>query len=161
MAINGYKFDREQRERFCEHLAEHGAPTLACDAVGISYECMRVHRKDDEEFQAMYAAAMERHRDRLYDEAQSRAVDGWNERPVVDKDGNVVGHVRKKSDTLMSLLLKRADPAFRDQVKIDQTTRHEGRVTVAHDVDLSTLSKKGRAALRAVLAELSDDAEDD
>lgn len=156
MAINGYKFGPAQRKLFCAHLAHHGAPTLACDEAKISYACMRTHYNEDDEFREMYDEAMKQHRDRLYDEAQRRAVEGWDERPVVDKEGNVVGHVRKKSDTLMAMLLRRADPSFREHVKVDQTTKHEGRVTVAHDVDLSALSKKARSALREVIGELDE-----
>lgn len=156
MAIKGYKFGPAQRLLFCAHLAEHGAPTMACAEAEISYACMRTHYNEDDEFRQMYDDAMSQHRDRLYDEAQKRAVEGWIERPIVDKEGNVVGEVRKKSDTLMALLLKRADPSFREQVKIDQTTKHEGSVTVKHDVDLTKLSKKARAKLREVIGELDE-----
>jgi hypothetical protein len=42
----------------------------------------------------------------LEEEARRRAVDGFNERPILDREGNEIARVREYSEGLLALLLK-------------------------------------------------------
>lgn len=147
------KFTEALKAKFCEHLAEWGAPTIAADHAGVAYETARRHRETDEEFAAAWEEALIRHHDSLVKEATERARDGYVERPMFDRDGQHVGDVLKKSDGLMTLFLKRGDPSFRETVKVDQRVEHTGTVRSEHVLDLTGLAPEVVERIAAVLRE--------
>lgn len=137
------------KDRFLEELERTGHVYHSCKVAGMSYQLMKHHREGgpkadrDPEFEEQYQNAMASFLETLRKEAIRRAVDGWKERPVVDKEGNVVGEVRKYSDRLLELLLKRHDEGFKERVAVDAKTEHTGTVTHAHShgVDFEALYK--------------------
>ena len=134
----GDKFTGKCRATFLEELARTGHIYHACKVAGISYQTMKHHREGgpkadrDPDFEGDYLQAMGDYVGTLKKEAQRRAVDGWDERPVIDKEGNVVGHVKKFSDTLLLALLKRSDDGYKERVQVDAKTEHTGTVQHAH-----------------------------
>ena len=88
-------------------------------------------RRHSECFAAQWDEALEEGTDLLEAEARRRAVTGIDE-PVYHK-GEVVGSIKKYSDTLLIFLLKAHNPQkFRDGVKVE----HTGATDVGVDRDL-------------------------
>ena len=163
-------------ERALSDLEEYGLVRQAAEAGGVSYEWVRKHIqetvKDPDSpglrmpnpiyrpaLREAWHGALAAHVERLRTEALRRAVEGWDERPILDKEGNVVGHVRKYSDRLLELVLKRLDPEFRERFDVTAQTKDQEIARdeeTAASVDLRKLSAEGRAALRTVFAELGD-----
>ena len=141
------KFSGECRQEFLRELTSTGHIYHACRVAGISYQTMHRHRKggkyEDLQFEEDYLQAMGNYVGMLKAEAQRRAIEGWDERPVIDKDGNIVGQVRKFSDTLLLALLRRSDEGYKDRVQVDAKTTHEGEVvhTHTHGAELEQLYK--------------------
>lgn len=144
---HGHKFVGDVRTTFLRELASTGHIYHACRVAGVSYQTMKLHRRggkrEDLEFEADYQQAMGDYVGVLKAEAQKRAVVGWDERPVIDKEGNVRGHVHKYSDTLLLALLKRSDDGYKERVQVDAKTEHGGEVTHTHShgVDLEKVYK--------------------
>lgn len=163
----GDKFTGKCRQTFLEELARTGHIYHACKIAGISYQTMKHHRKGgpkadrDPTFEADYQQAMGDYVGMLKAEAQRRAVDGWEERPVIDKEGHIVGHVQKYSDNLLLALLKRSDDGYKERVQVDAKTKHEGTVTHAHShgIELEKMYKhmtrEERAAWKTALEALA------
>lgn len=163
----GDKFTGACRQTFLDELRRTGHIYHACKVAGISYQTMKHHREGgpkadrDPEFEGDYLQAMGDYVGLLKAEAQRRAVEGWEERPVLDKEGNVVGHVQKYSDTLLLALLKRSDDGYKERVQVDAETKHTGVVTHqhAHGVELEQMYKdmqpEEREAWKVVLRALA------
>ncbi len=157
------KFNADVRDAYLTHLAETGERYGACHAAGMSYvQVTQYYRPSgdhyDETFAEAREAALAAFAEMLAREVRRRAVEGWIERELQDKDGNVVGHVTKFSDRLLELALKRADPAYREHVKVDSTLEASVKPAVAPiPVELSRLNREGRDALRLVMAQMGDD----
>jgi len=121
----------------------------------VSYECTRAYRADNPEFEAQVEIAMGLYRDDLVREAHRRAVEGWDERPITNDKGEVVGYVHKHSDRLLELLLKQVDPSFRENGAAVQINTGGGMVQPAAEfAELANLSGTARENLRAILEEL-------
>jgi hypothetical protein len=118
----------------------------ACKAVGINRSVIDRWRKDDVAFGAAFKAAFDDGSDKLEAEAQRRAVEG-TDKPVFHK-GQVCGHVREYSDTLLIFLLKSRNPErFRDNVRVE----HSGTVEHKHVLELCTRYLANADARRAAL----------
>ncbi len=74
---------------------------------------MSRYRNTDAEFARQELEAYEDYKNKLEEAADRRAVDGFLE-PVYQQ-GDLVGHKRKYSDTLMLARLKRLDPEYREK----------------------------------------------
>lgn len=150
-----YKFDEERKERYLEQVKRTGALVRSCVEVGIDYTTVRALRRADPAFEQAVKDALDLYLDALKTEATRRAYEGWEERPVLGKDGNIVGHVHRYSDHLMLALLKRYDPGFREHVSVEaavQTSQKESlQVT---EEQLRQLSPAAQRGLRAALEEL-------
>lgn len=159
----GQKWCPEVRDIFLEELRRTGHIYHACRVAGVSYRTMKRYRAGgelaDPEFEESYEQAMGDYIGMLKSEAQKRAVEGWVERPVVDKDGNVVGEVRKFSDALLITLLKRSDDGYKERVSVDAKTEHSGAIHHNHDVDLEkayqAMNPEEREALKTTLRALA------
>lgn len=111
-------------------LAEGASVSRACDEAGISYQTVRLWRKDDAEFEQAVIDAVNQGIDRLEDEARRRAVDGYEEQ-VLNGKGEVVQTYRRYSDNLLALMLKSKIAYYRpDQTKININTTGGGTVNV-------------------------------
>lgn len=90
----------------------------------------------DERYAEVFEQAVEIAGDYLEAVARDRATKGWLE-PVYYK-GEMVGHIRKYSDTLLIFLLKGARPEkFRDNATIRHTGPGGGAIQVQGDYELS------------------------
>ena len=99
-----------------------------------SRQTINAWREKDADFAAAYTEAMENAADLLETEARRRAVQGVEE-PHFYKD-EIVGHVRRYSDTLLLALLKATRPEkFKDRVE------HSGSV----EVNLAERLARGRS----------------
>lgn len=96
-----------------------GLITQSALDVGVSIETARNHRNSDEEFGQAVQLALDVYRDSLSKEVHRRGVTGVNQ-PVFYM-GRKCGVVRKYSDKLLEMHLKRHIPEYRDHLNVDAT----------------------------------------
>lgn len=103
---------------FIKELRENGGFVgKACEAVGISKQGVHNWRDSDPEFAAEWVRAVDLATEDLEKEARRRAHDGVDE-PVFYQ-GEVCGHIRKFSDSLLMFTIKARKPEYRDKIQID------------------------------------------
>src|SRR5207249_1300280 len=106
---------RDWKPAFVAALRDCGVVRYACTATGVPHTSAYRARVQDEGFRRDWAEALEEACDLLEAEAHRRAVEGVGV-PVFHK-GEICGHVRTYSDTLLIFLLKGYRPErFRDRV---------------------------------------------
>ena len=111
-----------------DQLAHGRTLEEAAQAAGVSRRTIFNWRRDDDEFSLQVADAVEAGTDVFRAELRRRALEGWDE-PVFHQ-GEVVGHVRRHSDTLLIFELKRRDPTYRDNQRIEVTGPGGGPVEI-------------------------------
>ncbi len=111
------KLDARAKVKFVEIYMATGRLAHTAGLLGFSSSTLRDHRKSDTEFDENVKEAYALFRDMLEAEAKRRAVDGWDE-PVFYK-GEICGSVKKHSDRILELMLKRHIPDYREKVAID------------------------------------------
>ena len=94
---------------FLDALSRTGNVSAAADAARIDRTTAYAARKRSREFYEAWEMALDRGGDILEAEARRRAIQGTEE-PVYYQ-GQIVGSVRKYSDTLLIFLLKAHKPA--------------------------------------------------
>lgn len=110
------------QELYLEAVSKLGVIMRAVDQVpGLSWATVQHWRRKDPDFEARLRDARGAFSERLETEAVRRATLGVEE-PVFYK-GNQVATVRKPSDRLLELLLKKHNPEFRDKVTADVNVR--------------------------------------
>jgi hypothetical protein len=116
---------KERRERvrdwqsvFLKHLCERANVSCASKAARISRKTVYAKRNTDPLFKTAWDDALDEACDHLEEEARRRAVEGTN-KPIFYR-GQVVGHIREYSDTLLIILLKAHRPE-----KYRENTRNE------------------------------------
>ena len=95
-------------------------------------------RDADEKFAAQWDDAVVVGTHALEDEARRRAVDGWDE-PVY-QGGKLVGQVHKYDSGLIQFLLRKRDPSYRDNARLEVTGANGGPVEVAAGYQPPTLA---------------------
>lgn len=104
--------------KFLKELRENGGFVgKACEAVGISKPSVYAWRESDPEFAVEWDRAIDLATEDLEKEARRRAYQGVDE-PVFYQ-GEICGHVRKFSDTLLMFTIKARKPEYRDKLQID------------------------------------------
>lgn len=104
--------------RFLELVAEGYTINHAAKAVGISRMAPYRLRDRNPRFAKKLTEAMEAGSDVMEDEVRRRAIEGTL-KPVFHQ-GEVVGHIREYSDTLLIFALKARRPQkYRENIKID------------------------------------------
>lgn len=98
----------KKRARFLEAFARLGTVSAACHAARVGRRTHYDWLKADDAYAEAFAEAERINTESLEQEAVARARDGWLE-PVY-QGGELVGQVRKKSDTLLIFLLKARKP---------------------------------------------------
>lgn len=102
---------------FLEALTKGLSITAAAKDADIGRRTAYEWRDDDDLFRQAWDDAVEAGTDLLEDEAKRRAANGIDE-PVFYK-GDVCGHVRKYSDTLMIFMLKARRPLkYRENLNV-------------------------------------------
>ena len=151
-----HKFTEKARQTYLDFVGKSGRKMHAAEAAGVSYKTVQNYLAIHPEFQEEVDKSIETYRDVLLSEVHRRGVDGWVEKPILNKDGEVVGEHIKFSDKLLEISLRRVDPISRES-----TTKleHSGGATIASvpfNVEkLEKLSREGRGHLRAVMQELA------
>ena len=158
------KFTDTVRQVYLDHLALTGERYGACRAAGMSYKQVSEYYLTDgelylEDFADARDEALAKFAELLAAEVRRRAVDGWIERELIDKDGKVVGHVKKYSDRLLELALKRENPAYREHVSVDSTLKADVKTQAQLPIpaDFKKLDRAGRDALRLVMDQMQAD----
>lgn len=120
------RLTKPRQEAFLERLAGKGerGPVCAglkartCASLNISTSAVDYLRKHDGEFSERYDMALTLGNEYLFEVAHDRAINGWVE-PVFGKDGQV-GVIRKRSESLLTLILKARMPeTFRENIKME------------------------------------------
>jgi len=112
------RFAKEKKRTFLASLVQAGGNvSTACDEAGLNRRTAYLWRAADKSFAEAWDDALNLGLDELESEARRRAFDGVEE-PVFYK-GEVCGHIRRYSDSLIMFMLKAYRPQFRDRVTID------------------------------------------
>ncbi len=114
-----------------------GTITHAATKAGINRKTHYNWLESDPEYAARFKEADEEATDNLEREARRRAVEGVDE-PVFYQ-GDIVGHIRKMSDTLLIFLLKGAKPE-----KYRERFEHTGRAVLETPVTVYQIPDNGR-----------------
>jgi hypothetical protein len=109
---------RQWKPAFLKAFAETGMVAAACKQAKVSRSYVYEARQADPRFAQMWEDIEEATTDEMEREAYRRGVEGVDEPVFQGKE--LVGHVRKFSDTLLIFMLKARKPE-----KYRETTRHE------------------------------------
>lgn len=118
---------------FVKELRENGGFVgKACEAVAVSKQTVYNWRKEDTNFATEWDRAVDLATEDLEKEVRRRAYHGVDE-PVFYK-GEVVGQIRKYSDTLLMFALKARKPEYRESIKltIEEADKLIDRATQEH-----------------------------
>ena len=122
------KFTDAKKQVFIDTMAKTGRNHASAEAAGVTYETVRSHIKADQEFAAAVEAARQQYGEWLESEVERRGVEGWEEPVFNYKDGSILGTVKKFSDKMLELALKKHVPEYRDKSSLD--LEHSGGVLV-------------------------------
>lgn len=130
----------ERQRSYIMHLAMLGNRSRAARASGISATMVWMWRKEEPGFQEAYDRALSIAAELHEDEMFRRASEGVLE-PVY-QGGELVGGIRKYSDTLLIFALKGAMPEkYRENIKIEGTVDVVGRLRAARERALGRAKK--------------------
>jgi len=132
-------FTDEDKKRYVTEFQRTGLRTRSADRIGWSVAVIKKIMEIDPDFVAAIDQAYEMYKDSLCEELTGRAVEGWDE-PVFFR-GEQCGVIRRKSDRLFEVLLKRHVPEFRDHQKVDVSVA--GGVLVVPSSGMSVESWEG------------------
>ena len=140
---------------FCEVLEVTGSFRTACDAIGVrNAGAVKAYLGKDIDFAESVEAAADRHRESLYAHAVKRATVGYQV-PIIggkEKD-KVVAYENRFSDSLLSLLLKRHFPEFREaSQKGTNVTINQPTVNMISKEDFKALTREQRDAMRTLIS---------
>jgi hypothetical protein len=111
--------------KFLEFLSQGASVSAAARASGYTRSRLYEWRRADPAFASAWSDSLGRGTDLLEDEALHRAKDGVDEPRFYQ--GQLCGHVRKYSDTLLIFLLKARRPEkYGDKAQAE----HAGHITV-------------------------------
>lgn len=103
-------------QKLLDGLRDHGIVTDACFACGISRKTFYQRKKEDEAFHDEAELAQAEGLKSLEDVAVKRATIG-DEEPVYYQ-GEIVGHVNRRSDQLLMFLLQGRDARYKRKQEI-------------------------------------------
>lgn len=137
-------FKEPQQALFLQHYAETRNITHSAKLAGVSWFCVHDLRRRSPDFHTLMLKAEAEYVDKIVAEAHRRAVEGVEETRY--GSNGPIGVVRRYSDRLLEILLKRYAAEFRETT----TTRVEH----AHVVDLDALVRRLPAEKRSQLREI-------
>lgn len=123
------KLTPKKRGEFLDYLRDGWSITASAGRIGVSRQAVYALKLADEAFAKEWEDAYEAGTDLYEDEAKRRAIQG-TEKPVFYQ-GEIVGHVREYSDTLLIVALKARRPEkYRENIKqeISGGVEHTHRV---------------------------------
>jgi hypothetical protein len=113
----------EIKAQYVELVRSTGLLCMSAAQLGLSFRTIDKHRRMDPEFAEDIKEAVAQYADE-FEGKVLRVADpdrGWDE-PVYQK-GECVGYVRRFSERMMELVLKRHKPEYRDKLSIDATVK--------------------------------------
>lgn len=122
-------------EPFLTALARGMSPSAAADFADISWRTVYKWKQEDPEFALRWAESIIQSNDLLEDEAHRRGVEGYNPRPVYDKEGNKVCEIRDYSDSLLLARLRGRIPEVYNRPDVSVSTKLEVRLTRAQALE--------------------------
>ncbi len=120
--------DPKVREALLELVAAAKTINEACNIVNVDRRAVRRLRDKDPDFAQAFDESYRTGTEVFEAELRRRAIEGVEE-PVY-QGGALVGHVRKFSDTLLIFSLKRRNPAYRDNHRLELTGADGGALQV-------------------------------
>jgi len=138
---------RARKALFLRAFRESGVVRTACEAAGAQRSTIHRWRQDDPAFARAFDEGYDDAIDQLEREAIRRAFEGWDE-PVY-QGGNMVGTIRKFSDTLLIFLMKGARPTkYRDNARLELTGADGGPLQT---MAVNNLDDHEKAQLRRLI----------
>lgn len=116
-------------EPFLTALARGMSPSAAADFADISWRTVYKWKQEDPEFALRWAEAIIQSNERLEDEAYRRGVEGYNPRPVFDREGRQVCEIRDYSDALLTQRLRGRMPEVYNRPDLSVSAKVEVRLT--------------------------------
>lgn len=150
-------FDEAKREEFLRELANCGNIAYACRKVGAKVATLSNYRRENPEFNDHIDDAVAHYAAIVVGAAHERAVDGYLV-PIVggrNKD-EIVTYERRFSDSIMSMMLKKVDPAFNPTQKVEVSGTPGGLVDPS-EMNFRKLSRRAKRVLRVLLTVLKED----
>ena len=121
---------KEAQAAFIEAYARIGIEIAACREVKVDPSTIIYWRTHDEDFAEAHALAAEEGDMLLEEELHRRAVTGWEE-PVFHKGQATGAYIRRFSDRLLEIILRRRMPdLYRDNARIEMAGQITGKVDV-------------------------------
>lgn len=127
--VSGKKKIPRYIEPFLTALARGMSPSAAADFADISWRTVYKWKQEDPEFALRWAEAIIQSNDLLEDEAHRRGVEGYNPRPVFDKEGRQVCEIRDYSDSLLLARLRGRIPEVYNRPDLSLSAKVEVRLT--------------------------------
>ena len=119
------RLKKGRQAAFLKAYAQLGNITQAAAEAGVD-RSQHYDWLTDAKYAEAFEAAQSEAEDALHAEARRRAVDGWLE-PVFWQ-GEIVGRVRKHSDTLLIFLMKATNPGkYREGRQFSATATGDGK----------------------------------
>lgn len=112
------KFDEQRRQIFLDMLSECGNKMVSARSAGVCPSTVAAHIKADPEFAQRVQNSLGVFCGKLEAEVYRRAVVGYEE-PVRNNKGEIVGTVRRFSDRLLELYVKRHMSEYREKLSAD------------------------------------------
>jgi hypothetical protein len=129
LQVSRIKFDDVAKENYLVALYETGQKGLAAEAAGVTTGTVINHIKGDPDFEEAVQGVLAMRSQTIIERLESEALEGHDE-DVFNKDGDHIG-TRKKYETQLRLaMLKRHDPAYKDNYGINIHNTGEGNVGV-------------------------------
>jgi hypothetical protein len=113
--------DKKKQDRFLNHYSVYGNLQKAAKHCGSPASTIYAYMQRHPDFKAAVDEAYEQFKGSIELEIHARAVLGEDE-PVYYK-GEIVGHVKRKSDKLLEFIAKRHIAEYRDQSSIDMNMK--------------------------------------
>lgn len=122
------KFSEKKRAIALEIISRTGSVQTAAETIGFSHTYLYDKKKTDPEFRADAERAMSAYLDKLEREADRRAVEGIDH--PVTYEGRITDHYKEYSDTLLIFRLKKLDPSYRENYRVEHTGADGGPITI-------------------------------
>ena len=100
----------EGKARFLSYYARTGRKMASARASGVTYAYLQQQIKENPEFAELVKEARQEFLESLEREAFRRGVEGVLHPIIGGKDPEIVTYVRKYSDRLLEMMLRKADP---------------------------------------------------
>lgn len=112
------QFNDRRKAIYLHALSMFGRKSHAARAAGVSMSTIQNHRNADVDFSEAEEFALEHYLDHLREAVYEQGVVGIMQ-PMIDKNGSIAAYRREMSPQLLLAEIKKFDPDYRDNRKID------------------------------------------